>query len=157
MAECLGRTALLPGRDYLHQLRLILAAVGTPTEEQLAFVENKQAVDYIQSLPARAAPPFAARFPSASPLAVDLLVRLLVFEPRGRLSAVAALEHAYLAELHDVNDEPTAPRFEEQHVAEADLRGLIWDELRRVHPEVSPAPPAAFMHRCTGREKTLSL
>ena len=31
LAECLGRKALLPGRDYLQQLRLIIETLGAPT------------------------------------------------------------------------------------------------------------------------------
>ena len=32
-AEMIGRKALFPGRDYLHQLRLIIDVLGNPSEE----------------------------------------------------------------------------------------------------------------------------
>ena len=55
LAECLGRKALLPGRDYLQQLRLIIETLGAPTPKDLKIIENPQAVEYIQALPKKAA------------------------------------------------------------------------------------------------------
>ena len=51
LAECLGRKALLPGKDYLQQLRLIIETLGQPSASDLAVVENPSAVDYINALP----------------------------------------------------------------------------------------------------------
>jgi serine/threonine protein kinase len=48
-------------------------------------------------------------FPGASPLAVDLLGRMLQFDPRRRISVEEALAHPWLAQLHDEAAEPTAP------------------------------------------------
>ena len=44
----------------------------------------------------------------AGPQAVDLLSRLLAFDPSKRLDAAAALTHPYLASLHLPDDEPDA-------------------------------------------------
>ncbi len=41
--------------------------------------------------------------------AVDLLSRLLVFDPSHRISVQEALMHPYLASLHDPSDEPSCP------------------------------------------------
>lgn len=35
--------------------------------------------------------------------------RMLVFDPRKRITVDEALEHPWLASLHDLNDEPTCP------------------------------------------------
>lgn len=65
------------------------------------------------SLPLDHHPPCAADvrqyFPGANPLAIDLLERLLVFNPTKRLTVEAALAHPYLATLHDPADEPACP------------------------------------------------
>ena len=50
-AEMIGRKALFPGRDYLHQLRLIIDVLGTPSEEDLASIANVQAVQFLRTLP----------------------------------------------------------------------------------------------------------
>jgi len=41
-----------------------------------------------------------------NPAAVDLLEKLLVFDPANRITVNDALRHAYLANLHDPEDEP---------------------------------------------------
>jgi len=144
LAECLGRKALLPGRDYLQQLRLIIDALGLPSAADLEIIQNPQAVEYIQALPKKAPEPFSALYPNANPLAIDLLQKMLVFDPRRRITASQALEHPYLQALHNVNDEPSAPSFdftfEETSVSENDLRGLIWNQLTKFHPELGSMP-----------------
>jgi serine/threonine protein kinase len=42
--------------------------------------------------------------------ALDLLERMLVFNPQCRITVDQALAHPYLASLHDVSDEPTCPQ-----------------------------------------------
>jgi serine/threonine protein kinase len=144
LAECLGRKALLPGKDYLQQLRLIIETLGQPSSADLSVIENPQAVEYIQALPKKPPVPFAALYPNANPLAIDLLEKMLVFDPRKRISASDALEHEYLRALHNVNDEPSADvfdfTFEEEGVTENQLRGLIWQQLKKFHPELGEMP-----------------
>lgn len=41
-------------------------------------------------------------------LAAELLENMLVFDPRGRVTAPQALESAYLVRYHDNTDEPEA-------------------------------------------------
>lgn len=41
-------------------------------------------------------------------IAIDLLEKLLVWDPNERLGAAAALEHPYLQLYHDATDEPVA-------------------------------------------------
>lgn len=41
-------------------------------------------------------------------LAISLLERMLVFDPRTRIKAPEALAHEYLAPYHDPSDEPEA-------------------------------------------------
>lgn len=52
-AELLGREPLLPGDDYLDQVKRIIGIIGTPTREELAYIGNKMAVKYVKSLPRR--------------------------------------------------------------------------------------------------------
>lgn len=50
--------------------------------------------------------PLSQLFPRASVLALDLLERLLKFDPAQRININDALAHPYLAAYHDVEDEP---------------------------------------------------
>jgi len=144
LAEFLGRKAIFPGRDYLQQLRLIIETLGPPSASDLSVIQNPQAVEYIKRLPNRAAVPFSTIYPNASAPAVDLLSKMLVFDPRKRISAAKALEHEYLLALHNVNDEPSAApfdfKFEADDVTENQLRELIWEQLARFHTNIGPMP-----------------
>lgn len=157
LAEVLGARAIFPGKDSLHQLRLVIDLLGLPSEDALEMIHNSQAVTYIRNLrpkeheavdPADAAKTrFARLFPDASPLLLDLLARLLQFDPRKRPTADEALQHPYLAAYRDAPEEglPTPEiemNFETESPSTDELRMLIWDEVLRYHPnlEDSGAP-----------------
>jgi len=52
-AELLGWAPLLPGDDYLDQIKRVVGILGTPTTEELEFIGNELAVKYVKSLPKR--------------------------------------------------------------------------------------------------------
>jgi mitogen-activated protein kinase 6 len=136
-AELLGRKTLFPGKDYVHQLNLIMRVIGTPREDsELDFINNEKAKRYIKSLPATARCNFEKLFPNASPKAIDLIDKMLVLDPAKRITVEEALAHPYLESLHDEVDEPCADSpftfdFEDgaRYLTEADVRGLIFEEL----------------------------
>jgi len=146
LAECLSRDVLFKGKDYLHQLRLIIELLGTPSESELSSLGNPSAAEWIQRCPKRAATPLPSVFPTASPLALDLLARLLAFDPAQRPAAAGALAHPYLHELHQMNDAPDVGPIDgdsmERPRSESELRALIWAELQCFRPSVGPVPPS---------------
>ena len=85
LAEILNRVPLLPGRSHTHQLQIILRILGTPSGEELDFLEAsaKRVVLDMGAFPKR---PLRLTFPNASALAVDLLEKMLAFDPRQRIS-----------------------------------------------------------------------
>lgn len=87
LAEMLSGRPLFPGRDYSHQLDLILDVIGTPTLEEFYGITSRRSRDYIRSLPIRKRRPFTAMFPQASVEAVDFLNKTLV-SPRNRLCSI---------------------------------------------------------------------
>ena len=50
LAELLLRKPLFQGRDYIDQLKLIIRTLGTPSEEDLAFISSSRARAYIKAL-----------------------------------------------------------------------------------------------------------
>ncbi|KAL4859014.1 Proton/sulfate cotransporter 2 [Chlorella vulgaris] len=105
-AELLGRKPLFPGKDFVHQLNMVCKVIGTPTAAEIAAVPSDKARAYLASMPYFPKGDMHQYFPSASPLAIDLLDRLLAFDPAKRLTVAQALAHPWLASLHDPNDEP---------------------------------------------------
>jgi len=148
LGELLGRKALLMGKDYLHQMRLIVELLGTPSPSDLDSLHNPMAADYILQchVPDRPTPLFAAQFPHVPPAALSLLEQLLQFDQARRLCAADALNHPYLVELHQLNHAPDAPpieadAFEAPHHGEDELKKMIWAELTKFRPEMGPVPP----------------
>lgn len=126
LAEIIGRKPLFPGKDFIHQMQLIIETLGSPEDAELDFISSAYARKYITSLPRRPKVDFATLYPHGSALAIDLLERILVFDPRRRLSVDEALAHPWLAGLHDPRAEPTFVR----DARDADLAPLDEPDVR---------------------------
>jgi mitogen-activated protein kinase 1/3 len=108
--EMLLRKALFAGKDYLQQLRMIADGLPMPPMQQIeGFVKNDQALAFLRKLPTEQNRLVVDRLQRAqdsgrgietTPEAVDLLLRMLAFDPRERISIDDAMAHPYLAELH---------------------------------------------------------
>jgi len=59
-------------------------------------------------------------------IAIDLLEKMLVFDPRQRVRAGEALSHEYLAPYHDPSDEPVAEEKFDWSFNDADLPVDQW-------------------------------
>ncbi|KAH9060547.1 CMGC/MAPK/ERK protein kinase [Lactarius vividus] len=143
LAELLAGKPIFKGRDYVDQLNQILHYLGTPSEDTLRRVGSPRAQDYIRSLPIRPRVPFSQLFPHANPLALDLLAKMLNFDPAKRITCEQALEHPYLAVWHDPTDEPVCPNkfdffFEEEDSIEG-MKKLIVEEVNSFRSEVRAA------------------
>jgi mitogen-activated protein kinase 1/3 len=64
-----------------------------------------QARSYLESLPFKPKIPWAKLFPTADAKALDLLDRMLTFNPNKRISVEDALAHPYLEQYYDPADE----------------------------------------------------
>ncbi|GFY82839.1 MAP kinase 6 [Actinidia rufa] len=85
--ELMDRKPLFPGRDHVHQLRLLMELIGTPSEAELEFL-NENAKKYIRQLPPYRRQSFTEKFPQVHPAAIDLVEKMLTFDPRRRLTEV---------------------------------------------------------------------
>lgn len=50
LAELLLRQPFFPGKDYLDQLKIIIAQLGTPSEQEMSFITNEKARAFIRDL-----------------------------------------------------------------------------------------------------------
>eukprot|EP00877_Chromochloris_zofingiensis_P006799 jgi/Chrzof1/2372/Cz11g12200.t1_MAPK4 len=71
--------------------------------------------------------------------ALDLLSRMLVFNPYKRITVDEALAHPYLAALHDASDEPVAVApfmfdIDSKLLDKETTQELMWKEVLRYHP-----------------------
>uniref|UniRef100_UPI00358E329E mitogen-activated protein kinase 7-like isoform X1 n=2 Tax=Myxine glutinosa TaxID=7769 RepID=UPI00358E329E len=106
LAEMLGRKQLFPGRNYVHQLHLILSVLGSPPAELIQMIDAERVRAYLLSLPPHPAVPLSTVLPPTPASALALLSSLLRFSPWRRPSASIALSHTFLSPYHDPSDEP---------------------------------------------------
>ncbi len=117
------------------QLNVILNVLGTPSEDDCAFITDPEKLAAIRRLPKRPRVDFATRYPAAGTRALDLLNRMLVFNPEKRISVDECLAHPYLAGVRNqsaetVAKEPLVFDFEYQEdLDEEKLRALFREEI----------------------------
>lgn len=98
-------TVIFPLTSDINQLNLVLDVLGSPTEEEIDSFPNVQTRNFLRGLEKRQGKPWASLFKDASPDAIDLLSKLLKFDPNKRITVEDALAHHYLKELHYPADE----------------------------------------------------
>ena len=124
----------LTNDDKLDQLSVIFGVIGTPSKEDVAAIGK--ANEYIKSLGKSTGKPLEKVFPAADPAALDLLKKMLQFNPKRRLTAAEALEHEFFQGVRQEYLERTAPGplvapefLETNHVDLAELKRKIYEEV----------------------------
>ncbi len=120
------------------QLNMIFDVLGSPSEEDCNFVTDPKALDYLKAFAytPRKRIDFAERYPYAQPEAIDLLNKILVFNPFLRLTVDECLNHPYLAKVRNpvqevVASQPVNLQFESEGLpSEERLRELFMAEVR---------------------------
>ncbi|KAF0979057.1 hypothetical protein FDP41_002127 [Naegleria fowleri] len=100
-----GRPILFPGKDFKDQLELILRLIGTPSNEEvrgcsegIKFLRTSFKQHYEKKN-------FSQVFSHVTnPLAIDLLERMLTWDPEKRITVQDALKHPYLKEMFDPDE-----------------------------------------------------
>ncbi|KAF6119519.1 hypothetical protein HJG60_010016 [Phyllostomus discolor] len=113
MAEMITGKILFKGNDHLDQLKEILKVTGTPPDDFVQRLKSADAKDYMKGLPELEKKDFASILTNASPLAVNLLEKMLVLDAERRVTAAEALAHPYFESLQDTEDESKAQKYDE--------------------------------------------
>eukprot|EP00769_Ergobibamus_cyprinoides_P002463 gnl/Ergobibamus_cyprinoides/359.p2 GENE.gnl/Ergobibamus_cyprinoides/359~~gnl/Ergobibamus_cyprinoides/359.p2 ORF type:complete len:139 (+),score=70.47 gnl/Ergobibamus_cyprinoides/359:414-830(+) len=94
----------------MNQLDKVIELTGRPSAEDIEAIKSPFAATMLESLPPSQPRDPAELFPSASPEALDLLMKMLAFNPDKRISAEDALRHPYVKAFHNPAEEPACPR-----------------------------------------------
>jgi len=117
------------------QLNVIFDIIGTPNEEEKSFVTDAKALEYLKTFNTRPRVDFAEMYPAAGKDAIDLINKMLLFNPYFRISTDEALAHPFFESIRDktkeiTSKEPIILSFEKEGDLEAPrLRELFIEEI----------------------------
>ncbi|KAM6125796.1 mitogen-activated protein kinase 15 [Pterocles gutturalis] len=108
LGEMLLGKPLFPGTSTVNQIEQILRVIPAPSSEDILAMQSDYRASVINRMSSRQRVTFEEILPSSTPLpALDLLKKLLVFNPDKRLTAEEALQHPYVKRFHCPAREPS--------------------------------------------------
>lgn len=98
-AELTRRKVLFRGDSEIGQLFEIFQVLGTPTDTEGSWPGVSRLPDYRDVFPKWTAKRLGQVLPELHPDAIDLLSKMLKYDPRERISAKEALQHPWFSDL----------------------------------------------------------
>uniref|UniRef100_A0A8B9G8Q4 Mitogen-activated protein kinase 15 n=1 Tax=Amazona collaria TaxID=241587 RepID=A0A8B9G8Q4_9PSIT len=136
LGELLLGKPLFPGTSTVNQIEQILRVIPAPSPEDIVAVQSDYRASVINCISSRQRVTFEEILPSSTPLpALDLLKKLLVFNPDKRLTAEEALQHPYVKRFHCPAREPSLghdvvlPLGDDIQLSVAEYRNKLYEVL----------------------------
>lgn len=102
LAEMLSGRNLFPSEGESKILEAIVELTGMPSTEDLQTIQpTVKGMEMLSKIHVKAQKPLCELFPTAPHDALDLLCRLLAFNPVHRIDAATAMEHPYFQPFHN--------------------------------------------------------
>ena len=163
--EMLGGKPVFPGTSTLNQLEKIGEMIGAPTSSDIEALGSSFTLEMLDQMPFPSHPaefdssgkrktkPFhkdnppapgeggasdwRTLYPKASDDAIDLLEKLMQYDPNKRISAKEGLEHPYCVQFHDKETEVLAEYdvgigvHDNKKLSTTKYRELIYDDIKK--------------------------
>ena len=89
-------------RDLFDQLNTIFSVIGTPSQEEIDNVAEKETRLYLEKLPKRQRKNMRELFPGVDVQCINLLESMIAFDPSKRIKPLDALRHPFFSDVHSV-------------------------------------------------------
>jgi len=162
LGELLGGKPMFPGTSTMNQLDRIIEITGRPTAEDIEAIQSPFAATMLESLPPSEPRKLKDMYPSASKKALDLLSKLLQFNPKKRITAEEALAHPFIDQFHDPAAEPSCDRIveislkcDEKHTI-TEYRNMIYSLVIKKKKRTTKKKPSTSSSSSSGKKKSSS-
>ncbi|XP_069127174.1 extracellular signal-regulated kinase 2-like isoform X4 [Argopecten irradians] len=105
LGELLGGKPLFPGSSTLNQIEKIMSGIPAPTREDIESIRSAYGSSVLGKAAVKPKRTFEDMLPDAPKEAIDLLRRLLHFNPDKRITADEGLRHPYVSRFHNPSEE----------------------------------------------------
>ena len=142
--ELLGGKPMFPGTSTLSQISKVLEVTGKPSKEDIESINSELANVMLENTVVKKTNSLKNLYPKATEEELDLLKKLLQFNPNKRITVYEALEHDYVKEFHSnyadteiVSDKPIhIPIDDNVKFSAKDYRKKLYDEVLKRKKEI---------------------
>ena len=118
------------------QLAVIFNVIGTPNEEDMSFLTDEKALEYLKSFSYVGRMDLQSKYPGATKEAVDFLNKALVLNPFFRISLDEAIKHPLFDQVRNKDAEQiqggcVSLEFEKMKLDKGILRELFIEEIHQ--------------------------
>ncbi len=101
---------MFPGVSTLNQIERVLKVTGMPTQEEIDSMNSPHCTKIFSTIPHTKQTSLESIFPTAPEDAIDLMNKLLKFNPSDRLTVEECLDHPYVSQFHVIEKEPVCKK-----------------------------------------------
>lgn len=107
LGELVGGKPMFPGDSTINQLEKVIEVTGFPSKADMEAIHSKYTASMLENVTVHERKSLRSLYPSATPEALDLLGKLLHFNPQKRISSAEALRHPFLRQFSKPEEELT--------------------------------------------------
>ena len=142
--ELLGGKPMFPGTSTLSQINKVLEVTGKPSKEDIASINSELAETMLENVVVNKKKSLKSLYPKITEDELDLLSKLLEFNPNKRIDVNKALEHNYVKEFHSqyadteiICDKPIhVPIDDNVKYSAKEYRKRLYDEVLKRKKEI---------------------
>ena len=142
--ELLGGKPMFPGSSTLNQINKVLEVTGKPSKEDIESINSELAPTMLENIVYNKTKSLKSLYPKATEDELDLLSKLLQFNPNKRIDVNKALEHEYVKDFHSqysdteiICDKPIhIPIDDNTKYSAKEYRKRLYDEVLKRKKEI---------------------
>ena len=141
LGEMIVGKAIFPGTSTLNQLERVIELLGKPKMEDIDALDANLAKNVLDNIHVTKKRSFQSFFPGSSEAAFDLIKKMLVFNPKKRITAEQALKHPYIvefcnpAEEKDMDHLISIPISDNKKFSIREYREALYDDINKKKKE----------------------